>query len=125
MRAVAAALARMAAVAEVGTAVELHLLDDAQLATLNARHLNAWGCTNVLSFPGERGNIGALFLSLDTFARECLLHDQEPAIHLMHLLAHGTAHLLGLDHGPAMEEMENRCLESALDYLNLDYLDTE
>lgn len=85
--------------------VHLHLISDAAMAAANAGHLGCTGPTNVLSFPGAPGMGGSLLLSLDTLDRECLLYGQEPAKHLLRLLAHGMAHLAGLDHGPEMDAL--------------------
>ncbi len=94
-------------------AVELHLLDDAAISAANRRFMNCMGPTNVLSFPGGEDLPGILLLSLDTLARECLLYGQEPAEHLLRLLAHGMGHLAGLDHGPAMDRLCAACLDAA------------
>ena len=84
-------------------AVELHLLDDAAISAANRRCLGCTGPTNVLSFPGGCDAPGSLLFSLDTLRRECLLYGQEPAEHALRLLAHGMAHLCGLDHGEQMD----------------------
>ena len=102
--------------------VELYLLDDASVAKANAGHLGCTGPTNILSFPGgggffgargTPGTPGALLLSLDTLQRECLLYGQEPAEHIVRLLAHGMGHLRGLDHGPVMDALCERHMEAA------------
>lgn len=109
-------------------AVELYLIDDAAMAVANARHMGCSGPTNVLSFPGAAGPAqepgvagaagsrmaGTLLLSLDTLERECLFYGQEPAGHLLRLLAHGMGHLAGLDHGPEMEALCAACQEAAV-----------
>jgi metalloprotein, YbeY/UPF0054 family len=84
-------------------AVELHLLNDAAISAANRRCLGCTGPTNVLSFPGGSDAPGSLLFSLDTLRRECLLYGQEPAEHALRLLAHGMAHLCGLDHGEQMD----------------------
>ncbi|WP_291439688.1 rRNA maturation RNase YbeY [Desulfovibrio sp.] len=93
--------------------VELYLLDDAAVARANAGHLGCTGPTNILSFPGGSGFPGALLLSLDTLRRECLLYGQDPAEHVVRLLAHGMGHLYGLDHGPVMDDLCERHMEAA------------
>ena len=55
---------------------------------------------------------GELLLSLDTWERECRLYRQPPLSHLLRLLAHGMAHMTGLDHGPEMAALEQLCLQS-------------
>ena len=93
--------------------VEAHLVDDASISAANWRHLGCMGPTNVLSFPQQGGLPGELLLSLDTWRRECLLYGQNLTEHLLRLLAHGMAHLAGLDHGPEMDRVCALCQEAA------------
>ena len=102
--------------------VELVLADDAVVSEANAAFLDCIGPTNILSFPPYFGPClgstlpgqGLLALSLDGICRECLLYGQDPAEHTLHLLAHGMAHLTGLDHGEAMTEREAGILRAGL-----------
>ena len=108
-----AALAAMLAAAEqanvpvVPPAVELHLVDDAAMSAANRRCMGCQGPTNVLSFPGGCDSPGTLLFSLDTLRRECLLYGQEPGEHALRLLAHGMAHLCGLDHSAQMDAVSD------------------
>ena len=92
-----------------GIGVELLLVRDADIAVLNERYLGCRGATNSLSFPeqstGHGKRLGSLVLSVDALHRECLLYGQEAAVHGRRLLAHGLAHLLGYDHGVAMDRV--------------------
>ena len=111
--------------------LELLLADDAELARLNSCHLGLTGPTNVLAFPAEdeggdesyggesSGNesLGLAAVSLEAVLRESLLFGQDPATHLARLLAHGLLHLLGLDHGPHMEEETERLLDAGRGFL--------
>lgn len=103
--------------------VTLHVVRDGSMAWRNNTAMGCQGPTNILSFPSsvrEGGKCapsgirhaegvvnmpGLLLLSADTFHRECLLYDQLPMEHLTRLLAHGLAHLTGMDHGPAMDAL--------------------
>ncbi|MTJ92654.1 MAG: rRNA maturation RNase YbeY [Desulfovibrio sp.] len=96
-------------------AVELHLVDDATIGAANLRCLGCTGPTNVLSFPGGCDCPGTLLLSLDTLRRECLLYGQEPAEHALRLLAHGMAHLCGLDHGEEMDAVSQIFMDAAIE----------
>ena len=93
-------------------ALELVLARDEDVAELNSLHMGCAGPTNVLSFPngpeesGEVRDLGSLVLSVDAVRREALLYGQAPREHCRRLLAHGLAHLIGLDHG---EEMDSLC----------------
>lgn len=77
---------------------------DGDIASVNARNLGCTGPTNILSFPGDDGEVGTLFLSADTLERESVLYGQDVAVHARRLLAHGMGHILGFDHGPEMDE---------------------
>ncbi|MDR2161018.1 MAG: rRNA maturation RNase YbeY [Desulfovibrio sp.] len=55
-------------------------------------------------FPPAR-MLGSLVLAPEAVRRECFLYGQEAAGHTLRLLAHGLAHLLGLDHGPDLDRL--------------------
>lgn len=92
-----------------GAGLSLTLLDDAGIAELNAEFMGCQGPTNILSFPEQDParpeELGALFLSAETLAREVFLYGQEPGEHLARLLAHGILHLAGYDHGSEMDAL--------------------
>jgi len=99
-----------------GAHLALTLLDDPAIALLNARYLGCQGPTNILSFPEADSEhskaLGALFLSVDTLAREAFLYGQDPQRHLARLLAHGILHLCGHDHGPDMEALTDLAVDA-------------
>ncbi len=92
--------------------------DDARIAVLNADFRGKEKATNVLSWPAEeRGavaegampaapepdrfgaiSLGDIAISYDTCAAEALAAGKALKDHAMHLLVHGTLHLLGFDH---------------------------
>lgn len=89
------------------------LADDALVRTLNRTWRGKDKPTNVLSFPlldeaedaapeipdgNERLGLGDLVLSLETLERESLEQKKIFREHFMHLVVHGTLHLLGYDH---------------------------
>jgi probable rRNA maturation factor len=108
--------------------VEIRLMTDAEMARLHTDALGLPGPTNVLAFPesaspvsgtvrtgeAKAPSLGSLAISPETLRRECLLYGQEPEKHALRLLAHGLAHLLGHDHGSAMEAVCRRMEEAAL-----------
>ena len=92
------------------------------MISYNKEQMNAYGPTNILSFPENdsktvfigkaqsaimknRSSLGTLILSIDTLLREAYLYGQNPQTHAVRLLAHGLAHLLGYDHGKEMWEL--------------------
>ena len=83
--------------------VQLIVAGDGDMAAVNLRNLGCFGPTNILSFPGENGELGTLFLSVDTLERESVLYGQDVLVHARRLLAHGMAHISGFDHGPDMD----------------------
>ena len=92
-----------------GRDFDLEVVGDAAMAGLNGAFLGLPGPTNVLSFPAEDPDrpdyLGEMAVSADTVVREAFLYGQDPARHLVRLLAHGFLHLAGLDHGPVMEAL--------------------
>src|SRR5215469_653742 len=73
--------------------------------------------TNVLSYPsGEETFLGDVVLARQTVWREAKAQGKTPRDHLMHLVVHGTLHLVGYDHETSaaaatrMEALERRIL---------------
>ncbi|NDV19352.1 rRNA maturation RNase YbeY [Pseudodesulfovibrio sp. JC047] len=111
-----------------GRTFSLTLVDDREIAGVNATFLGCTGPTNILSFPDSDGeammsgmddedSLGELMLSVDTLARETFLYGQQPLEHLARLLAHGLLHLAGFDHGEAMFDLT----DGAVDMILLQY----
>lgn len=112
-------LAERAVLAACGGGVAAHitvlLADDRTLKALNTQHRGREKPTNVLSFPGHEPGSGDIALSLQTVRREARAEGRHPRAHAAHLVAHGTLHLLGHDHGEAgearrMEQAESRAM---------------
>lgn len=61
--------------------------------------------------------LGWMALSADTLSRECFLYGQEEEEHNIRLLAHGLCHLMGHEHGPAMDALTERLEAAAHDAL--------
>ncbi len=85
--------------------VDLYIVRDALMASCNEKYMDCDGPTNVLSFPGDASLPATLVFSVDTFCRECLLYGQKPTEHFLRLLSHGVVHILGYDHGDAMDAL--------------------
>ncbi len=113
-------LVRKAARAAIGArrkSLTVALADDKRVRALNARDRKKDKPTNVLSYPsGEKSFLGDVVLARQTVWREAKEQKKSPADHLVHLVVHGTLHLLGHDHetGDAdanrMEALERRIL---------------
>ncbi|MCK5554824.1 MAG: rRNA maturation RNase YbeY [Alphaproteobacteria bacterium] len=114
--------------------INILLTDDSYIKTLNKNYRNKNKATNVLSFPqidlkkfqhdsldifppNERIPLGDIALAFQTVNRECLEQDKSLENHILHLIVHGTLHLLGYDHqhlkeSTAMEKLECDILSS-------------
>ena len=75
------------------------LADDKEVRAWNKRDRAKDKPTNVLSYPsGEKRFLGDVVLARQTVWREAREQKKTPADHLVHLVVHGTLHLLGHDH---------------------------
>ena len=105
--------------------VELLLVRDGSMGQFNQESMHCTGPTNILSFPitekteertlpascpGMPRPVASLVLSVDAVQRESSLFRQDPARHLLRLLAHGIGHLMGYQHGPKMFNFCNNLL---------------
>ena len=116
-------------------AFEISLLacDDERISALNADFRGKPSPTNVLSWPSdERGaeadgvmpdapalpmdaELGDIAIAYETCAREAEEAGNAMSDHTLHLLVHGTLHLLGFDHerdqdATLMEDLETQIL---------------
>jgi probable rRNA maturation factor len=84
--------------------VSVALADDATVQALNRDWRGKDYPTNVLSFPAPSTRtpgprvLGDIALAYETVARESRDENKLFADHAVHLLVHGTLHLLGYDH---------------------------
>lgn len=114
-------LVRKAARVAIGArakSLTVALADDAAVRALNKRDRRKDKPTNVLSYPsGEKSFLGDVVLARQTVWREAREQKKAPADHLVHLVVHGTLHLLGHDHETSdadadrMEALERRILK--------------
>lgn len=102
------------------------LADDAFVHELNRSYRGYDKPTNVLSFASVEGfasqakslcrrdepfAIGDIVLARETLEREAAEQGKSARHHALHLLVHGTLHLLGFDHLKAKEAREMEALE--------------
>ncbi|MBF0157239.1 MAG: rRNA maturation RNase YbeY [Magnetococcales bacterium] len=110
---------RLAAVAHESVEVGVVLAADADVRELNRDYRGVDAPTNVLSFALTEGDggvggggpllLGDLFLAYETLEAESLAGGVSFQDHLLHLVVHGTLHLLGFDHERSPEAC--RCQE--------------
>jgi probable rRNA maturation factor len=98
--------------------VTVLLSNDLEIRRLNRQFRNKDKATNVLSFPappmpvppGEMAHLGDIVLAFETIAAEAKAGQKSLEHHVVHLIVHGTLHLLGHDHGyeDEAEKMEQK-----------------
>ncbi len=105
--------------AQENDCLSLTFVRDAEIQRINAAQRGLDCPTNVLSFPlylpDEQGlalPAGDLLISVDTLQREAFMYGQDIESYVLTLLAHGLAHLVGLEHGEEMENLEHILLQS-------------
>ncbi|WOE76083.1 rRNA maturation RNase YbeY [Alterisphingorhabdus coralli] len=100
--------------------------DDAEVQKLNAQYRGKDKPTNVLSFPmvqpdllGSLSNtddgevlLGDIILAHETCAREAQEKGIDIEQHVMHLIVHGTLHLLNYDHQDEAQAANMEALET-------------
>jgi probable rRNA maturation factor len=97
-----AARRALAAVGRPGGAVEVAVVDDAQIRRLNARYRGIARRTDVLAFPLEAPDapgqlVGQVVVSADAARRQARRLRVPLALELDLLVTHGTLHLVGYD----------------------------
>jgi probable rRNA maturation factor len=133
-RAVRAALGHLG-LADAGWEIAVLACDDTRIAALNADFRGKPRPTNVLSWPSEDRapeapgavpappdpedgpELGDIAMAFETCAREAAEAGIPFENHVLHLVVHGTLHLLGYDHvrdadGDLMERTEVEILAS-------------
>ncbi len=119
-------------------AVDITLINDKAQRVLNRDYRGKDKSTNVLSFPmegpddvvprGRARQLGDITLAVETMQREAKEQDKTLEAHFVHLVTHGTLHLLGYDHmtnreANVMEAKEIKLLQKS-GYAN-PYADTD
>jgi probable rRNA maturation factor len=131
-RAVSAAIAEtpLAELSAVDVAIEIsiRLTSDAEVQTLNRQYRGKDKPTNVLSFPMVQPDLieglanfddgevllGDIVLAYETCVHESQQRDVSLEAHALHLIVHGTLHLLGYDHMQDDEAEHMESLESEI-----------
>lgn len=97
--------------------------DDDAIAAINAEWRGLDKPTNVLSFPtpadlpipqGEARPLGDIVLAHGVVAREAGEQGKTLRDHTVHLIVHGTLHLLGFDHETDDDALEMEALETSI-----------
>ena len=105
------------------TTIAIVATDDAHMRQLNNEFRNKPLPTNILSFPDrsieqnqEEYHLGDIFLGYEIINKEAAAQDIPIRNHVLHLIVHGTLHLLGYDHecehqAQIMERKESAILD--------------
>jgi probable rRNA maturation factor len=105
-----------------GASLAIALADDRTVRALNREHRGKDRPTNVLSYPSDEAArpgtpraLGDVVLARGTVLREARAQRKTVPHHFVHLVVHGTLHLLGYDHereadAARMEALEVRIL---------------
>jgi probable rRNA maturation factor len=95
--------------------VAVRLTGDRELRRLNREYAGEDSVTDVLSFAGQAPNVGDLAISWPAAVRQSKAYGHDARTELALLCTHGFLHLLGWDHGSAVERKEmNRLTRAAL-----------
>lgn len=103
--------------------VSITLTNDEEIHALNRQYRGIDKPTNVLSFElGDPVLLGDIYISLDTVARQAADAKISVAEHTVHMVVHGTLHLMGYDHitdaqAAVMEPLEIKIMKK-LGYKN-------
>ncbi|CAA0112223.1 Endoribonuclease YbeY [Halioglobus japonicus] len=104
----------------------IRLVDDDEMAQLNANYRGKEGATNVLSFPADLPAelqlplLGDIVICAPVVIAEATQQGKTARAHWAHMTVHGTLHLLGYDHIKEEEAEIMEALESAI-LRQLDY----
>jgi len=96
------------------TAKEISIVfgNNSFIQDLNHRYRGKNKPTNVLSFPQNSGrSLGDIILAFETIEKEAQEQNKTFEHHVLHLIIHGTLHLVGLDHTNDDEAKEMEALE--------------
>jgi rRNA maturation RNase YbeY len=116
------AAALLDALGRRGAELSIALVDDQEMAEMNARYRGRQGPTDVLSFSLLEGDhvdfggglLGDVVIDVAQAARQAAARGASLDDELGRLLVHGTLHLLGHDHQRPEEAREMEALESRL-----------
>ena len=113
---VSAIVATLAYADEVAASVQVSVLNDEALRTINRDHLGHDWTTDVCTFPyaNDAGIEGEIFVSLDTATREADQQNRSVRDELLLYVVHGVLHLCGWDDQTAEERVAMRAAERAV-----------
>ncbi|MFU8798032.1 MAG: rRNA maturation RNase YbeY [Gammaproteobacteria bacterium] len=86
---------------DISGEITVRIVDKRESEALNRQYRKKEGPTNILSFPFAYPDIclGDLIICAPLVAEEAMAQHKTFEAHFVHLIIHGTLHLLGYDHG--------------------------
>jgi probable rRNA maturation factor len=117
-----AAISSVLPLEKQGHGLVILFTSDAEIQTLNREWRGKDRPTNVLSFPApqdvlvppdEETPLGDLALSYGIIVKEAKAQNKTVLNHTLHLIVHGTLHLLGYDHETEAEALTMEATEIA------------
>lgn len=90
--------------------LSVHFVDSKTAQKLNKQHRRKDYVPNTLSFPYSKTS-GEIFLQLETIFSQAPEFEMSEQNYLVYIYIHSLLHILGLDHGPKMEQLEEKYLQ--------------
>lgn len=87
--------------------ISIALVHDAAMRTLNRRYRKQNRTTDILTFRGERPDLGELVISVDQARRQAREEHHSVAEEVRYLVVHGILHGFGYDHETDRGEMNS------------------
>ncbi|MBN4049940.1 rRNA maturation RNase YbeY [bacterium AH-315-M10] len=87
------------------------IVDDAEIQRLHRDFLGIDSPTDCLSFSGDDGELGEVYLSLDTATRQAASRGHDVSTEALLYAVHGTLHLLGYDDHDEADQARMRAAE--------------
>lgn len=102
------------------TSLCIRFANNKAVQQLNSEWRNQDKVTDVLSFPMQEDeldateSLGDIILAMPFVAQEAIRLDLPTSHHTLHLIVHGTLHLLGYDHIDDADALEMQSLENQI-----------
>ena len=86
------------------SSINMRIVDDKEMISLNKKFRNKNNSTNVLSFTNEdissayTGDLGDIAINYEFVKKESSEQNKNFEDHMIHMLVHGIYHILGFDH---------------------------
>lgn len=86
--------------------LSIYFVGQDKISSINKQYRKKDYVTDILSFPYK--DFGEMYICLDKVTQKANLFNTSPENYLNYLFIHGMTHLLGHDHGDAMDKLEKK-----------------